>query len=509
MRPWLTITLWALVACAPGGGDPQRAPTVASSTTGHAEPPGSTGEQPIGTSEGSSGESPSEESSTGGSTGDTPAEAVEWPNAWSQANSDPWLAEHHDEIEVMRPRFLVINFANGVGVGGNDEMLPDSRFTEAQLRAKAEDFLTILREGSRHHASSNDDARPFVQPEIAKIVDLSDAGDHANAAAFPRGQTIPATPGYQTVGYYALFSEAYADAWGYADDDGTPLTLGEIVERGLVHEVIMIANQVDGREPNPPDQVTSNILEVAMVAQAYDDELRPRPGEFVKNGTPFERQKEDMAQATAADHNSMPWTGRSLRIYFMNASRGAGCLAHSLGHEFEFRYTEARVYSPATAAHGAPVNPYLQPDFRRYAGFDYDARHGAPFSSLYAGGNDYSYEDCDRQGVCETLRHPAGTISPYRTACGNVHYPPGAAEGYDYEPSDAVLSFCESFGQAAEAASPMSSEAWAHLTADPTIDGDCGGKFLTYWFQNMPGLGNRAFGADGRPAKNWWVFMYY
>lgn len=44
-----------------------------------------------------------------------------------------------------------------------------------------------------------------------------------------------------------------------------------------------------------------------------------------------------MAFATPHDHNSMPWTGRSLRIDFMNAKRGEGCLLHSLGHEFEFR----------------------------------------------------------------------------------------------------------------------------------------------------------------------------
>jgi hypothetical protein len=427
----------------------------------------------------------------------------------SQANSDPWLSDHHDEITVMRPRFLVINFANGLGVGGNDEIVPDSRLSEAELQAKAEGFLTLLREGSRYHASTDPGARPFLEPEIVKVVDLSDSGDHANSALFPRGQLIESSPGYRTVGYYDLFSDEYAPHWGYTDDDGRPLRLDELVDRGIVHEVIMMANQVDGRDGNPPDQVTSNILEVAMVAQAYDENLDPIPGEFVKNGTPHERQKEDMAQATSADHNSMPWTGRSLRIYFLNASRGVGCLAHSLGHEFEYRYNESTVYSPGTAADGASINPYLQPEFRRFAGFDLDTAHGAPFPSLYAGGDSYSYEDCDPEGVCDTLRYGDGVISSYRAGCGNTHYPPGASFGYDYEPADSVRSFCETFGMADEAAEPISPSAWSHVTTNPEIDGDCGGKFLTFWYQNMPGWNNAAFDAHGQPAKNWWVFMYY
>ena len=41
-----------------------------------------------------------------------------WPNVHAPANSDPWLAEHHAQIRELRPRFLVINFANGIGEGG-------------------------------------------------------------------------------------------------------------------------------------------------------------------------------------------------------------------------------------------------------------------------------------------------------------------------------------------------------------------------------------------------------
>jgi len=39
--------------------------------------------------------------------------------------------------------------------------------------------------------------------------------------------------------------------------------------------------------------------------------------------------------------------------------------------------------------------------------------------------------------------------------------------------------------------------------------GDCGGGWLIYWGQSMPGLGNAAVGTDGRPMKNWWPFLFY
>jgi hypothetical protein len=439
--------------------------------------------------------------------GPKPSLYTAWPNPDSVANSDPWIAAHHDQLEVMRPRFLVINFANGRGTGGLDELLSDSAFTAVGITEKAQAFLYMLREASRYQPRLDPNAPAFLEPELVKVVDLQDDNGHANSDAFPRGQLIAGTPGYHTVGYYELFSEAFAPHWGY-EEDGVYLTLGEIIDRGYVHEVILMANQVDGKESNPPDQVTANILEVAMVAQAYDEGFAALSGEFIKNGISAERQGADMAFATPHDHNSMPWTGRSLRIYFMNANRGEGCLLHSLGHEFEFRYNEAAVHSPGTLYHGISPHPYLQPLFRSFADFDMDSRYDVAFSSLYAGGDDYSYTDCDPDGVCDTLVHPQGTITPYRPNCGNTHYPPGATHGYDYGPVASVLSGCEGFGQPGAVAEPFSAALWSDITANPDLNGDCGGNFLMFWFQNMPGLGNEAR-VDEVPMKNWWPFMYY
>lgn len=437
-----------------------------------------------------------------------PSDGLVWPNAVSFANSDPWIARNHQHLIKMRPKFLVINFANGIGAGGNDNV-NDGPFPPALVQAKAQSFVTALREASRHQPALNATAQPFLEPEIVKIVDLRDSNGHANSNLFPRGPTD--AQGYPEVGYYDLFSTRYAAYWGF-QENGRNLTLGEALDRGLFHEIIMLANQVDGRAPNPPSQVTGHILEVAFTAQAYDAALVPLADEFVKNGIAYDRQKADMAKATSSDDNSMPWTGRSLRIYFMNAQRGAGCLMHSLGHEFEFRYNESRIYSPGKAYNGMPPNPYMQPLFRRYADFDMATKYGVGFASLYAGGDNYSYGTCG-SGACTNLHvmmpGPVGSIANYHPVAGNVHYPPGATHGYDYEPIDHVMSSMESFAKQGEAPVSFSKARWDYITADPTLDGDCGGKFLVFWYQNMPGLNTQARDTQGNPMRNWWPFMYY
>ena len=436
-----------------------------------------------------------------------------WPNSASSANSDPWIAAHHDEIREMQPRFLVVNFANGLGEGGLDNTA-GGQVTEAQVRAKAQHFLDMLSRASTYQPRLHPDAKPFLRPQLVKLANLQDHNGHANSDLFPRGPADPKT-GYHQVGYNKLFSDEYAPHWGFRDGERF-LTLGEIVNRGLVNEVIMVANQVDGKTPNPPGQVTNHILEVAMVAQAYDAKLQPIAGEYVRNGAHHDRQKMDMAQATREDDNSMLWIGRSLRIYFMNVSRGPGCLLHSLGHEFEFRYNEARIHSPGKAWDGDSPHPWLRPYFRRYADFEMDKRFGAPFKSLYEDDRPEKYTYADpKDGACTALLYPAsghfpaGRIQGYEPVAGNVHYPPGAAHGYDYHPKAAVYSRCETFMKPGEAAQPFSKENYAYLTSDPAIDKDGGGDFLVYWYQNMPGLQNEARDSSGRAMRNWWVFMYY
>src|SRR5918911_894560 len=86
-----------------------------------------------------------------------PADLLIWPNAISHTNSDPWLAQHHTEIQELHPRFLLIDFANGR--------------TTAATMARFQTQKEALLEGSRYHGYSNPAAKPFVVYELAKYVD--------------------------------------------------------------------------------------------------------------------------------------------------------------------------------------------------------------------------------------------------------------------------------------------------------------------------------------------------
>jgi hypothetical protein len=42
-----------------------------------------------------------------------------------------------------------------------------------------------------------------------------------------------------------------------------------------------------------------------------------------------------------------------------------------------------------------------------------------------------------------------------------------------------------------------------------SFDDDCGGRFLIWWYQNVPGFGSGQTFPDGRPMKSPWLFLYY
>ncbi|HEY1203459.1 MAG: immunoglobulin domain-containing protein [Bryobacteraceae bacterium] len=434
-----------------------------------------------------------------------------WPNSVSRANSDPWIAQNHSQLVKMQPRVLVINFANGLGEGGGDNTT-GGPFPPDQILAKAQAFLAAMKYASQYHARLNPSAPAFLDPAIAWVVNLSDSNGHANSNLFPRGPLN--ANGYPEVGYYQLFSQAYAPYWGFLDPNGNSLTLGQAAALGYFHDILMIANQVDGNGKNPQMQVTNNILQVAIVAQAYNSTLNPIPGVYVKNGIAHNRQTADMSHATGSDDNSMPWTGRSMRIYFVNAASGVGCVMYGEGQEWEFRYTQASIYDPGTAYDNASPNPYMQPLFTRYAGFDMNTQYGVSFPSLYAGGDSYTYTNCV-SGVCTTLKalssKPPVSVPNYKVVAGNVDYPPGAAKARDYYPLSTVLSSIETFGEAAQTAVPVNYHLWDFINQNPAVDDSCGGHWLTFWYQNMPGLNNTTVNPSnsGQPILNWWPFMYY
>jgi len=464
----------------------------------------------------------------------------------------------------MRPKFLVINFANGHGRNGSDILdekasrpgldIVDGRDQFiVRIQDKTQQFINMLAMGSQYHGQTinNEDVPAFLKPEIVKVVDLHDNNGKVNSDAFPRGQVITSgdAKGARTVGYAELFSESFAKKLGFVEN-GRSLTLGELLESGKVHEVIMVANQVDWQtcDPGPPqrcrpndvNQITSGILEVAAIVQAYDlaadvgehAVLEKREGVFLRQyASSAEKQHVlKIDNPTEHDVNTIPWSGHSVRIDFMNIDHGAGALLHSLGHEIEYQYNRKSICLPGTSCDDRSPNPYMQPLFRRFAGFDMADRFGTLFSSFYDFSSYffdpriYEFTQCVQNSegnatICSRLQYedkaPSGALSiraidNYSQGCGNVHFRPGASKHYDYAETDlGVMSFCETFQLSEEQLAPVSRVNWKYLTDDKTIDKDNGGDFLVYWMRNMPGLGNRARDLEGRPMKNWWPFLYY
>ena len=122
--------------------------------------------------------------------GDAP---VEWPNQESRANSDRWLVEHHDEIDVMRPKILVLNFVNGD--------------TQSQAHDLVERVNAGLVESSRPRGYQDVEAAPALIPEVFAVVDLRDdpapEAPRRNSSLYPREDPVD---GYWGFDYEALFT---------------------------------------------------------------------------------------------------------------------------------------------------------------------------------------------------------------------------------------------------------------------------------------------------------------
>src|SRR5436305_14004510 len=100
-----------------------------------------------------------------------------WPNSVSSANSDPWLVQNHDKIKQMRPRLLVINFANGM--------------SQEKALQKVDQLRAALKESSRYHGYADQGAPAFLDYQIEKFVDLTDLTPPAakldgNSTKYPR-----------------------------------------------------------------------------------------------------------------------------------------------------------------------------------------------------------------------------------------------------------------------------------------------------------------------------------
>lgn len=388
---------------------------------------------------------------------------LEWPNAESRATSDPWIVANHDRIEVMRPRILALNFVNA---RSNDEMV-----------AFYERIFAAMREGTRFHGAEDPDAPAFLQPEIAYAVDLRDpvppdGWPHRNSTIYPREDPVQDYWGFD---YERLFDEDFAARYGIEDPErpGEVLDLCELSERGLVHEVWVYG------DADVPDVGAAEILGI-MPRYNAEGMREPVLDRCAGNGC-FDAEDEIPATCT-----------RTLRIGWVNHTRGVGCYMESWSHGIE-----------NIASTGAV--PYFRRQFFPFAGFDLDTRFGLPFDSWYAcdGSDCLAYPT--PSSVTWSIRGTSGTIDPYVALCGNAHFPPNARAHYDVDHDAEVMSTCRTYRQG-DMPQPTSVAEWSRYRA---LAPDCTGAWLVWWWQSFPGLDNPAIDDDGANMRNWWPFLFY
>ncbi len=390
-----------------------------------------------------------------------PNDLTVWPNQTSRANGDRWLVENHDRVRMMRPRVLIVNFSNTAKREKTDTLVAG--------------IIDAVAEGSRYHGYTNAAAPAFLKYEVFKFVELRDGSTNVMSAHTPLKSGR--TNGFN-VNYNAFFNDEFAAHYGVRDlkNESRFLRLDELVERGYVHELWMVGEGVKG----------FGAFESVELKPRYDEQFRVTPGKFVQAGNGGDPDQK--------------WTGRSIRIGFINASRGVGCFMESLSHSMEGMATSGAI-------------PYFTKYFKEFAGYDLKARWGLPINTLYA--LKYDGKKIEYPNEHTAIVRPGGgkefTLTNYFVIGGNVHWPPNGRSHYDLKSTNAVLSTIEDWrigrGQGRnDLKKPFTTEAFARYHK---LAPDCMGEWLVYWRQNFPGLDNQQKDDDGKPMKNWWPFLFY
>lgn len=349
-------------------------------------------------------------------------------------------------------------------------------------------LVSALREASRYQGYLEPQAPPMLNYSVYKAVDLRDAAPapdypYRNSTLYPRDNPLRGAWGFD---YGQLFSQEFARLYGIPAKDGHAMDLCELVNEGIVHEVWVYG------DADVPGEV--NAAEILEMKRVYDAERRLLPGapafDFCAGNGCFDPDDREVLPGHCV---------RSLRIMWINQSRGIGCAMENIGHGLE-----------QTGLRG--VIPYLSAYFRSFADLNLNTRYGTPFESWYAcGAGTECVTFTSESSVTYDTGFLQGAIPDYVPACGNVHFPPNGRRHYDLESPYTALSTCEHFrfgdgALGADQAVPFATSKFSDYSA---IAGDCMGPWLVFWMQSIPGFANRSRDLDGQPMLAWWPFLFY
>jgi hypothetical protein len=367
----------------------------------------------------------------------------------------------------MRPRVLALNFVNRRGMEG--------------MQAQLGGVIDAIAEGTRNHGYSDPAAPPFLQYELAYSVDLRDPAPPAgypynNSTLYPRESPVEGAWGFD---YERLFTPEYASRYAIEDPDqpGTTLGLCSAIDRGLVHEIWIYG------DADVPDVSGAELLELKPV---YDENRQRVPGAMNR-----------CAGNGCFDEEDVIPCGRTVRVAFFNNTRGPGCFLESFSHGLE-----------SVGAWNPGLLPYLNRYFTPFSGNDLSTRYGVPVQSWY--GCPYGV-DCLSYPSQTSVRYDLGAgvtglIDPYDPVCGNAHWPLNARKHYDMESPATVQSSCTTYRDGTGLKAPFTTADFAPYAA---LAPDCMGPWIVWWWQNFPGLDNRARDDADQPMLNWWPFVFY
>ncbi len=222
----------------------------------------------------------------------------------------------------MRPRVLVL----------------DVQRVGQPVETVVQRVIEAIAEGSRYHGYSNASAPVFFEYQIEKIVDLRDP-----SAAYP--SFWPPGPNFD-VG--ELFTAAFAARYGFENPDrpGSYLTMCELFERGIIHE-LWIAAEAGVRA----------VYENQSRMQRYDANLNKIAGSF-----------QECTNGCYNDPQNRVNCSVSVRMQELNKGRGPGCFTHAAGHALE---------------NMRDAIPYIRDNGNRFFYFGMRQRYGLPYDRLY------------------------------------------------------------------------------------------------------------------------------